>query len=75
MPFLEQGTTAEPRDGALLRLAELVTAIDAVAELLTPTHARAIWRELETIARSLKQVSSPKPAHGSGNVVRTKTTL
>lgn len=73
MPILEQGATAEPRDGALLRLAELTTAIDAAAELLTPTDARAIRRELDAVARAFGHAGYPKRSHRPANAARTVT--
>ncbi|AXW61556.1 hypothetical protein CJO94_05895 [Ralstonia solanacearum] len=63
MPNLEQSITADPRDDALLRLAELDVAINAAAKLLTPADTRAIWQELNTVARTLKRVSYGKPSH------------
>lgn len=59
---LEQSITVDPRDGALLRLAELDAAINAAAKLLTPADTSAIWQELNTVARTLKQVGHKKPS-------------
>ncbi|MBB6592710.1 hypothetical protein LBW62_07955 [Ralstonia solanacearum] len=47
---------------ALPRLVDLAAAIDAAAELLTPADARAIWHELEGVARALKRVGYPRPS-------------
>ena len=49
-------------DQALPCLAELAAAIDAAAEQLSPTDARAIWKELDTVARVLKRVGYSRPA-------------
>lgn len=56
---LEQGTTVEPPGSALLRLAELEAAINTATSLLSLADARAIWRELNAVARALKQITSP----------------
>lgn len=49
-------------DQALPCLAELAAAIDAAAEQLSPTDARAIWHELEIVARTLERVGYSRPA-------------
>ncbi len=49
-------------DDALPLLVDLATAIDAAAEFLTPTDARAIWLELDGVARVLKRDSYPRPS-------------
>ncbi len=52
-------------DDALPRLVDLAATIDAAAELLTPADARAIWRELDSVARALKRVGYARPPRQS----------
>ena len=65
MLTLEQSITVEPLDCALLRLDELIAAVNTDAELLTPTEARAIWHELDAVARSLKRAAYSRPSRRS----------
>lgn len=62
MPIREQGSAIEPQDGPLHGLTELARAINTAAKLLTPAEARAIYRELTSVARALKQISYAKPS-------------
>lgn len=61
MSIRKHGNTIEPPDAASLRLDELVAAINAAAKLLTPADASAIRHELNTVAKTLKQVGYRKP--------------
>jgi hypothetical protein len=44
------------------RLGELVAAIDAAAELLSPRDAAALWSDLAGIAGALERAGYPDPA-------------
>ena len=48
-------------DAAHTQLGELIATIDAAAELLSPTDAAAIWRDLNNLARALNRAGYPKP--------------
>lgn len=58
-------------DDALPRLVDLAAAIDAAAELLTPADARAIWHELDVVARTLKRVGYPRPSRQPAKATTT----
>jgi hypothetical protein len=58
---LEQAQHRLVLDTAHRRLAELVTAIDAAAEHLSPDDATAIWHNLNEIARAMNRAGLPKP--------------
>ncbi|KVW63421.1 hypothetical protein WK99_13810 [Burkholderia ubonensis] len=46
---------------APVRLAELVAALEAAAECVTPDEAAELWRNLAEVARALKQAGYPRP--------------
>ncbi|MDF3837876.1 hypothetical protein P3W85_33820 [Cupriavidus basilensis] len=48
-------------DSAHRRLAELVKAIDAAAERLSPDEAAAIWHNLNEVSRALNRAGFPEP--------------
>lgn len=62
MRISKHASPVEPLDGTLRRLDELIVAINAATQLLTPADTRAIRHELNTVARTLTRVGNPKPS-------------
>jgi len=69
-------------DAAHSRLTQLVAAIHASTELLSPTEGAAIWRDLSDVARALTRVDYRKskrtrklraPLPGQGDLLNTLT--
>jgi hypothetical protein len=48
-------------DAAHAQLVELVAAVDAAAELITPAQVDTLWNDLAAIARALRRAGYPKP--------------